>query len=78
MTFWKQYIVLYGGFHDTGVKSTRLCIPHPHLRRLISFRFLLSLSELPLRLVDLRYGNIQVEGSGAEGDRQNSWVRVSL
>lgn len=24
MTFWKQYIVLYGGFHDTGVKSMGL------------------------------------------------------
>ncbi|KAJ9100983.1 hypothetical protein QFC19_005379 [Naganishia cerealis] len=24
MTFWKQYIVLYGGFHDTGVKTSYL------------------------------------------------------
>lgn len=35
-------------------------------------------SELSFRLVDLRYGNIQVEGSGAQGDRPSSWVRVSL
>ncbi|KAJ9116352.1 hypothetical protein QFC22_004793 [Naganishia vaughanmartiniae] len=24
MTFWKQYIVMYGGFHDTGVKTSYL------------------------------------------------------
>jgi hypothetical protein len=43
MTFWKQYIVLYGGFHDTGVKSA--CFSILSIDPLTAY--FLSASELP-------------------------------